>query len=193
MNLRILISIALAVGIILSFLLLLQDIKDTTRELPQEMGEKVSLDQFAGWSFYTAPNGSFTVLFPAEPKITQKNLKNPTRHYDVFVSNESDQSIYTVTVITYESKTLSETPQRLMKALVDELISSNPDNKLLLMGEGIYRGYPALEFSLQNNGAQMDARAFAVGNTLYVLGYRAFAERYRRAEFDYFSESFEIN
>lgn len=148
------------------------------------------------WKEFSPPSNKFKVLFPAVPQHAQEKLQDPNtkenRQYEMYVSEKDDGTIFMISAITMLDNTNPKIDDTVLKNVINDLLASNPKNKVNKIEKGTYKGNSSLEFSIRNDQVNIDGRAFLVGNTLYILTSAAKIENYHKPEFDLFANSFEL-
>lgn len=152
--------------------------------------------EFQKWHEYSPPSGKFKVLLPTLPQQAQEKLQDPntkeTRQYEMYVSEKEDGTIFMISVITMLETGQNKIDDGVLKKVVNDLMTTNPKNKVKKMEKGSYKEYPAMEFSIENDQVNIDGKAFLAGTTLYLLTSAAQLQNYQRPEFDFFVNSFQL-
>lgn len=157
-------------------------------------GEAVN---YAKWHLFAAPNGKFKVLFPALPQHASENVVDPktkeVRQYDMYVSEKNDGTIFMITEIMFPAPVDTATADTLLKKAMNDMVESNPKNKLKTMSFKDTHSTKALNFAIQNEQIEISGEAFLAGETLYVLTTLGKAGSYNPKEFDFFTNSFQLS
>jgi hypothetical protein len=164
--------------------------------LPATLDKSVPVVPFEDWKEFRSDGGHFTVSFPAIAQHATENLPDPKTHqkrrYDMYVAEKNNGSVFMVSLITYVDEKSISTPKKILKETLEEMVAANPENKILSVNEANYLNHEAIGFSLENKEARVEAKAFIVGNTLYLISYIASLDNYNKDEFRYFLSSFHL-
>lgn len=168
-------------------------LKDSYKLLP--LGStKETPAPFADWHLFDAPSGKFRVMLPTLPQhATQSNKDKKTdevRHYDMYVAEKLDGSIFMVSLITFPNS--KEAPEMIQKTVVNDLLASNPSNQLKNMKVGEYKKFKTIDFAIENNEMTIHGMTFVDGATLYLLSAIFRNSAYNPEEYEYFIKSFEL-
>lgn len=183
-------------AVVLASILVIRSTKDLYKVLPANLPASISSTSFEDWRQFVSDHKKFKVLMPNMPHHATESLNDPKtqdkRIYDIYVSEKSNGTIFMISLITYPEDKETSDPAKLLKSIVDEMIASNPNNKLLSSRELSYLNNKAVDFSVENADVHMDSRAFVKGNTLYVLSYIAKIGDYNPSEYEHFIDSFNL-
>lgn len=168
---------------------------DSTASLHPELKEYAE-SQFQNWHEFAAPLAKFKVLVPVLPQHGTDTLNDPktkeTRKYDIYVSEKDDGTIFMISMITMMNDE-AKLDENTLKTVMNDILAASPNNKLKIMKMGTYKQYPALDFSIESDQVNIDGKAFLVGNTLYLLTSVAKMINYKKQEFDFFVNSFQLS
>lgn len=152
--------------------------------------------QFQNWHEFSAPLAKFKVLVPVLPQHGTDTLNDPktqeTRKYDIYVSEKDDGTIFMISMITMMNGE-AKLDKNTLTTVMNDILAASPNNKLKIMKMGTYKQYPALDFSIENDQVNIDGKAFLVGNTLYLLTSVAKIINYKKQEFEFFVNSFQLS
>ena len=98
-----------------------------------------------------------------------------------------------VSAITLQDKSLTQNPKVLFELILDDMIKSNKDNKLLSSNFDKFDSMPGLAFAIKNPETTIQGQAFLDNQTLYILASIDNNNNYRPDDFQYFIKSFELN
>jgi hypothetical protein len=175
-----------------------QMMKDSYKILPINDKQPANLTKFdfQNWHEFSAPSKTFKVLLPALPQRATENVDDPKtqekRKYDMYVAQQDNGTIFMISLITFPNLESREEGYEILKQIMNDMIASNPSNKLNMMEEGDYKGYPTIDFSIENGELTIDAKTFIINETLYVLTRIGKSKDYTRDEFLFFINSFEL-
>lgn len=152
--------------------------------------------EFQNWREFSAPKGKFKVLLPTLPQHAVDNVKEAqhakTRKYEMYVSEKNDGTIFMISLITFSDPKATQDKEKLMRAMMQDMLASNPKNELKQVNSGKYKGFDSLDYSFANQDTQVDAKTFLVDNTLYMLTRAAKLQNYNTEEFEFFINSFDL-
>ena len=150
--------------------------------------------EFETWHEYTAPEGKFKVLLPVLPQHGQDIVDMPNapgkREYDLYVSEKDDGTIFMISLITIMNK--ENLDENTLTAVMNDILKASPNNKLKTMTKGKYKEFPAMDFSIENGHVNIDGKAFLVDNKLYLLTTVSQLTNYKKQEFEFFLNSFQL-
>ncbi len=151
---------------------------------------------YTQWKEFSAPSGKFNVTLPLMPQQASQTVTDPvtkqTRYYDMYVSQEMDGTSYMISAVTFQDKSLTSNPQLLMETILNDILKSNPENKLINSKFGQYNGMQAMDFIVKNPATTMQGKAFLDQQTLYILSSIENNQNYNQNDFDHFTKSFEL-
>jgi hypothetical protein len=150
----------------------------------------------SSWLEFTAPEGSFKVLVPSLPhhakESHQESKSHEMREHELYVSNKDDGTLFTVYLITFPNRTKTELDSKFLLDFIQEMLSSNQDNKIEFIKPVRSNKVSGVEFSVENHEAMVDGKAFIKDNTVYVLSMTAKIDNRDKKEFEFFINSFEL-
>jgi len=152
---------------------------------------------FHNWHLFSSPNETFKVLLPTLPQHATENITDPksqaVRKYDMYVSEKPDGTVFMISLVTFPDipKTLDD--KKLLTAIMNDMVATNPNNELKTVESGEYNGHPSLDFTMGNQNVTINAKSFLVGNTLYVLSRIVKKEDEKSNEYNFFINSFELS
>ncbi|ADI38439.1 putative uncharacterized protein [Waddlia chondrophila 2032/99] len=175
--------------------------KDSYKILPLENSDPAKVDlekyNFQNWKEYHSPTEKFKVMLPTIPQQATENIKDPktgeNKNYDMYVSERLDGTIFMISLITFEKMPNHREAERLLGIMMDDMLRSNPSNKLDFKSFGIYHENPALDFAISNDNVNINAKTFMIGKTMYVLTRVSPSEQADPSEFNFFVNSFELS
>lgn len=190
------IGLLIAVIVIITTVVLLRSTKDLYKLLPANLEPEMAVSPFEDWRTFTSTTGNFTAQFPAPPQHAAENSKesstNDKRKYDMYVAQKNDGSTFMISLITYENKNFFHSPDTVLTNVLEEMMISNPKNRLEKSDLGDFKGYRAIDFSIENPEGRITGKAFIVGQTLYLITYIAKLDDYKENEYRYFLDSFQF-
>lgn len=154
------------------------------------------LEEFNGWHEFIPPNGKFKASFPSLPQHATQKLEDPkskeSRQYEMYVSEMENGTIFMISLITMLDPQKGKIDEEVLKTVINDIVSTNPNSKVKQMKMGTYLDNPAMDFSVENGVVTIDGKAFIIGNTLYLLTSAAKIDSYKPNEFNYFLKSFKL-
>lgn len=148
------------------------------------------------WHEFNAPLDQFKVLLPILPQHATKTLTDPTtndlRQFDMYVSEKENGTIFMISIVTFLDKESEKIDDTLLMNVVNDMLASSAQNQLKSLVPGNYETYPSIDFSIENDQVNIDGRVFLVDKTLFLLTSAAKRELYKRKEFEFFINSFEL-
>lgn len=144
------------------------------------------------WFQYESPKGEFTVSMPLLPQTATQDIQDPktaeVRHYEMYVAQTDDGTIYMISVITLPSQPNQDTLTKIM----NDMVAANKGNKLNSSKIGLYQGMTSLDFTIDKDQHFIEAREFINGNTIYLLSTISKVEYKNKSRFNYFINSFKL-
>jgi hypothetical protein len=198
--------IAIFLALFISFIVI-RFAKDSYRVIPANLSgllsstdDSVSIEEtnFTNWHEFSPPKGTFKATFPTLPQHASKNLVDPKskqpRTYDMYFSEKENGSVFMINVITFPEKfsPVLANHETHLKEILDDMLASNPSTKVKNMQFGEYNHSKSLDFSIENDQMTVDAKAFIIGNSLYVISAIAKNEFLNPKEFSFFMQSFHL-
>lgn len=148
------------------------------------------------WKRFIPATGKFTAYLPTTPRyaIDIESIQNSDkkRWYEVYISEEINGTVYLINLITYPLDYKLNDPKVVLGNVVNDMISSNLNNRVVESKEDTFRGFPAKYFNFKNQSIEVKGEAFLSGNTVYLLTYTALADDFDTKEFEQFLNSFEL-
>ena len=106
--------------------------------------------------------------------------------------SESNGKVFMISVIAFLNKDKVKNEETILKGIVDDMVSSNPGNKLEKIQYGNLDGHKTADFLISNTAYAITGKAFIDGNQLYVLSTLSKTPEEAKSEFDYFVKSFKL-
>lgn len=163
-----------------------------------ESAAMVPAPKYHDWHEFKSSIGKFKVLLPVLPQHATEKLQDPKtkqiRDYDMYVSENSDGSIFMISLITIlESKGSEDlSDENLLTAVMNDMLSSNPKNTLDSKKMDTFHGHKALNFTISNNELHIYTKTFFIGRTIYILTAIAKNEQKNRPDYEFFVNSFDL-
>nr|WP_166157443.1 hypothetical protein [Neochlamydia sp. AcF84]NGY95657.1 hypothetical protein [Neochlamydia sp. AcF84] len=149
-----------------------------------------------GWIDYIPASKSFISKFPTLPQhATDRALDSKTKEskqYEMYVSENNDH-VFMISVISFLDVNKIRDGEKVLKKVVDDMVVSNPGNRLEKFQQGSLEDIKNVEFLITNESYTIKGHAFLAKNKLYVLSVLSKSVAEPSAEFEYFFKSFKIN
>lgn len=150
---------------------------------------------FQNWQEFSPVTGIFKVLMPSQPQhVADHSIdqeKKVARKDNLYVAEQKNGSVFMIHVVTYENKNEVLGDEMLQK-FRDEMLASNPNNKLLASDSAPYKGLDTLDFAIENDDYRYDVREFSYDNTLVVLSRVSPKSLNNLKDYEFFINSFEF-
>lgn len=168
-------------------------LKDSYRLLPIAGSSPDLVSEFAAWQLFKAPKGAFEAKFPSPPQSAFQNVRDPKtgqlRHYEMFISEKENGTIFMVNVINFPD--YKESLEPLKKTIINDLLISNPQNELKSMEVGTYHLFPTIDFVIAGPQNTVNGRTFSDSAQIYLLAAIFNNSSYNIEEYNYFLNSFQ--
>ncbi len=192
----------IVLGIVAVFILLIggvyflaNKVKDNYK-IPNvsESSIQSSPNTFEDWREFTPPSGRFEVQIPATPQYAKDAVAIPNtntkRRYEMFASEKIDGTLFMISMITYPKEVDTSNTQEMLRGIVDELMHSNPLNRLINLENSSYQTHPAIDFDMISPQFKVQGKALIDDKTIYVLSYAARKDDFDTSEYQHFIDSF---
>lgn len=147
------------------------------------------------WIDYVPPSKKFSAKFPISPQHGTDRYKdsktNEVKQYEMYIS-ESNNKVFMISVIAFLNKESVQDEELILRNTINDMISSNPGNKLEKMQFGSHDDKKTADFMIDNDAYTITGRAFINGNHLYVLSTLSKTPEEAKTEFEYFVKSFKL-
>lgn len=182
--------------LILSFFLI-----DLFKTKPETTQATVNQDQalpdnIAEWLEFTAPQGSFKVLMPGLPhhatESNQEFKNDEMKHHELYVANKENGTLFSIYLITFPQRNKEELNPEFLLNYIKEMLNSNQSNKIEYVKPMTFNKMSGVDFSVENQEAMIDGKAFFKDNTLYVLSTTAKLDQRNKKEYEFFVNSFQL-
>lgn len=184
----------LVIGGLIIFNLIKTSSPDFSQTIPKVSSESLDGLNLENWHEFSPATGDFQVLLPILPQHVTKTFTNPStkdvRKYDMFVSERDNGTIFMISQITFLEVNDAKLDETMLHSVVDDMLSSNKNNKLKSLKNTQFAQQPALEFTIENDQAVIDGKTFIIDKTLYLLTLVAKQGLYKPKESAIFINSF---
>lgn len=151
----------------------------------------------AQWKPFIAQSNRFKVSFPITPQyareLTPIPLSDEKRIYEIYAAEDVNGSTFMISIITYPATVDTSDKDSMLRGIIDELVKSNPANKLVQLQEDTYGTHPALQFRLESNEFEVQGKTFLIDKTLYLLSYIYRTDDFIEEDYQRFINSFILN
>lgn len=187
---------ALLIGVLLFFKYAQPSTPATGQKPPALKAPDIEKLNLQNWHEFSEPSQNFKVLFPTLPQHATEKTEDPktntTRQYEMFVSEKDNGSIFMISLITLLEEAKKDPDEKLLKNVLNEMLTASPSSTIKTMQLGQYQNYPALDFTIVNDQINVDGKVFIVDKTLYIISSVSKLPNYNREEYDFFVNSFQL-
>lgn len=152
--------------------------------------------KFHDWREFSPASGRFKVFLPALPQHVSDKIADPKtqeiRKYDTYIAGDTHGGAFMISAITFAHKAEGESDEELLKAVVNDMLTRNKDNKLNSMTPGKFHNVPSLDFSITSGDLLINGKVFSQSNSVYVLSMINNNNSYNPKVMDFFVNSFEM-
>jgi hypothetical protein len=182
--------------LLLGLLFLALDIKNAYKLIPINSSAELVFPPFSGWREFQAPSERFKVFLPAPPQYAKESVPIPDtdkkRQYEMYVSEKLNGPVFMISLITYPKEVDISNVEKMLQAIVDEMMKSKADNKLKKTENVIFQGHPAIKFNIVNANFNVEGMALMVDRTIYLLSYIAQNSEFTADDYQYFINTFKL-
>jgi hypothetical protein len=158
--------------------------------------DKNDSENFSDWKEFTPKSGLFKVMLPHPPQTAKDLVAIPgsdkKRRYDMYASEKIDGTLFLISAITYPHDVDTSLTDDILQQTLDELMKSNPDNRISKLKNNNFKTYRTLDFSLNNREFHVEGKILMVGKTVFVLSYITRNKSFNPNEYQKFIDSFEL-
>lgn len=183
-------ALLVAIGILLILWILYRETEDFFKTPTH--GEETA------WVEYESPSGLFKVSFPTKPEFKTGMQRDANgfavRADEIYSAEDKSDNLYLIYFVRYLSEE-GKAPlpsNTLMNNLMYEILEKEQGSQLLGFKKVTFKGMPALEFGIANQGLLMDNLTFVHQGDLYLLSLTGKENSYPRQNFEKFTHSFEL-
>lgn len=178
--------------------------KDSYKVLPMADKDENALESqldaetdYQNWQEFASPSSTFKVLVPSTPQHVSDKSSDPKtqtiRKDDVYIAEKKNGNVFMIHIITFQNKKEAKTAEdELLQNFLNDMLASNPNNKLVASQPAIYKGQRSLDFVIENETFNYDVREFVHENTLIVLSNVSRKNSHNLKDFQFFINSFEF-
>ncbi len=173
--------------------------KDSYKILPinQQPASEVAIEKynFQNWHEFSAEDGAFNVMLPALPQHAKEVVnvtEKESRHYDMYVSEKGDGTVFMISSITFKGLPAGFDKREILRSMMDDMVASSPSNELRKEEEGEYKGHASLQYTIDNKDNAIDVKSFMDKDKMYVMTRVTKAVNYNTEEFNFFTNSFDL-
>lgn len=148
------------------------------------------------WIDFTPTTNKFSVKLPAMPQQGKDRLTDvktkEQKDYEMYVSKNND-TVFMVSVISFTQSNQDKTEDAILNDVIQDMVASNPANKLENVRHGLIDGHKDVDFVINNDNYVLAGRAIIANKQLYVLSALANnIEATKSPEYNYFLNSFKL-
>lgn len=178
--------------------------KDSYKVLPMSDQAENQLEStlesekdYENWQEFAPSSGAFKVLVPSTPQHVSDKTNDPktksARRDDVYIAEKKNGNVLMIHMITYEDQREAQGAEEdLLQNFMNDMLASNPQNKLVNSTPALYKGKKSLDFVIENETFNYDVRAFLHKNTVVVLSSVSRKPFHDIKDFEFFINSFEF-
>lgn len=170
--------------------------RDAYMVIPINAPKVLKAAPFSDWREFAQSNNKFTVVLPVVPQNATEAVPIPNsdkkRDYDMYVSEQLNGTIYMISLITYPNDYNTNDEVPLLHTIVDEMMTTNPNNQLSDIKDETFQGHKAVVYTIKNKEITIKGKSFIDGKTLYILNYMAKNPDFTESEYEHFINSFKL-
>lgn len=156
-----------------------------------------SESDYQNWQEFSPPSSLFKVLMPANPQHVSDKTSDPKtktlRKDDVYIAEKKNGTVFMIHMITFQDQNEAKAAEEdLLHNFMNDMLVSNPNNKLVASQPSMYKGERSLDFVIENESFNYDVREFLHKNMLIVLSRVSRKPMHNVKEFEFFINSFEF-
>lgn len=189
-------SIILLAGVLILFaiVLLFFDYRNAYEILPVQPSEQLNEEIDDGWQDFEDQETGFHAQFPTKPQVAVENLQllNELRLYRAYVSETPQGQVFMVTFVTFSESSYKTGNDGLMRRFINELAEGVEGNRLEKMEPSQFDGFPAYDFTIENNLNTMEGLVFMDDKKLVLIS-ELNPKNLTTSEFSKFKDAFKYN
>lgn len=182
--------------LLLSFYLFKKTKQETKSPFHSNQEQNLKASNLQDWHEFISPGGEFSVLVPALPQRVVETIKDKNtgenRKYEMYMAEKADGSLFMISVIHFPPESTQDRIA-LLRMMMNDVVESNPDNKLLKVESGKYGTFDSLDYSVENKEMNIDARSFIADGNVYSLTHLVKKTLHNAKEFEFFINSFKLS
>ncbi|GAB4227198.1 MAG: hypothetical protein Tsb0021_03830 [Chlamydiales bacterium] len=186
--------LALLLALVILSVIVIDRYRDLSVAIPADLKPELPSQPYEGWREYESRIGGFSAKFPGLPQNAKNTIterrSNQVLVYDMYIAEQWDGTVYMVTVVTYPFEIQQK--EEVLSNFLSDVLTSNPQNELVLAVKEQFRGQEALKFKVKTNQAYIDALAFIRKDKLYYLSEISANLEEEGKDFQYFIDSFQL-
>lgn len=163
-------------------------------QFPQEFERTFGKQE---WMHYTSSVDSFSVDFPGEPTVNEKQLPIPqaksTLDYSEYRLDHTDKVSYSISVLELPRKWRIFGSSTILKGALTVLLDNVFDAKLVSKKLVHHGEHPAMDFHIRENDTEIKGRLILVGGKLYKVEFSQHFDTAVEEEGVAFIQSFQPN
>ncbi|NGX58358.1 MAG: hypothetical protein K940chlam3_01265 [Chlamydiae bacterium] len=197
---RIIIFGAGIIGFLVLFFLVFfakQQIDRGFGESPEEEKYEKIVRTFANWKEFTSQLSKFRAYFPEVPLTDSKAIgvageDNVKAALNIFVAELPDQTALMVKVVRFPDDYQVKDVKFQLNETMNDILNAKNRNVLRNIGEVIWNGHKALNFSIQNLQIRIEAKSIFANNSIYTLVYVTQIDNFDDEVFENFLKNFAL-
>lgn len=188
-------TILISAAVLLVGVLMVFNVKNNPGVVAEGLSRQSTTNNMV-WPEFISQGGEFIVRMPELPQHLQDAVNishtDKKRKYEIYVSEKKDGSIFMIYRITYPEDFNTSNSQVILADVINEIITTNPNNRIIKNEETFYADYAARNFEIDNKDFTVEGLAFMDDKVVYVLTYATGDEIVNKSEYQYFIESFHL-
>lgn len=189
-------TVLVSLGALLAGALMIISVKNESSSMGVKPAEALPVESISTWKQFIAPGGEFEVYMPELPQHLQNTLdiakSEKKKKFEIYVTENRGGSVFMVYRISYPLDFKTSNQQLILEDEINDIIVTNPNNRLVSSVETEYQGYPARKFELDNKDYTILGLAFMVEKVVYIITYATIDDEVNLNEFQRFVESFQL-
>jgi len=125
------------------------------------------------WRELSSKDHNFCILLPGYPQHVTYSVPTPSEKgpikYETYVTQEKEGTTFMLSIIEYPHPLTEGQKEGLLLEVQGEYQKGNVQNELAYSEQGLFDGFPSIDFLLSGKKISIRARGVVVGSKLYIL------------------------
>jgi len=191
-----LLSLLIIFAVIFVVYLFVQHSREPVLPSSTKLEDKAPAVSHETWHEFTAPGGKFKVLLPSLPQHVTETANDPknkeVRSYDTYVSTSDNGTAFWINLISFPTEKDMRNTEELLTGVLNDILTHKDSNKLKTMDLGMFHGSKSLRFSIGSDEMNIEGLVFMKGRTLCLLTMISKGDVYNPKDFEFFTNSFDL-
>lgn len=153
---------------------------------------------YQNWQEFSPPSGAFKILLPVKPQHVSDKSSDPKTHLqrkdDLYIAEKKNGNVFMIHFINFhDAQEAKAAEDELLQNFMNDMLASNPNNKLVASQPSSFKGKKGLDFVIENDDFSYDVREFLHENNLIVLSSVSRKTSHNPKDFEFFINSFEFS